>query len=170
VSGISVLVWVVCGALVGLLLIVVAGQKVAIKAYTDSIKTNKATLEKVEGLKDALTAQQHLASLPQLYDKRAYFSKFFKAYAEADPTDVTLTSLAVDDSNLLTAEGTTKTYAEVAKLARALAALNVTVGTGAATDNTPYFSDVTIKTVGKTGDIVTFAITATVGGGATSGN
>jgi Tfp pilus assembly protein PilN len=168
-SGISVMVWVVCGAVVALMAVYVAGQKVVIANYTNSINSNKAKLQAVSGLVDALTAEQHLASLPSLYEKRIYMTKFFEAYTSASPGDVSLTSMTIDSQNALVVNGVGATYASVAKLARALEAANVSVGTTAAANNTPYFSGVTITNVSSTtAHGVSFTIGATLDTGVTS--
>jgi hypothetical protein len=80
-------------------------------------------------------------------------------------------SLEVDSANLLTVRGTTTSYAELAKMARAMALSNVKIGAGAAPSNTPYFSDIKIgnaESEDRSG--VSFSITANVGSGATSGS
>jgi len=170
-TGVGVTVWVVCGAVIALLSVYAAGQKVVISNHTKSIAEKEDSLRSVTGLVDALTANQHLASLPDLYGQRVYLSKFFEAYSQSDPTSVALSSLQVDSSNLLTILGTAPSYAEVAKLARALTAANVTVGPGASESNTPYFTSVTIGGLDysdKAG--VSFTITANLQSEVTSGS
>ncbi|HVQ43644.1 MAG TPA: PilN domain-containing protein [Candidatus Saccharimonadia bacterium] len=171
VSGVSVTIWIVCGAVVALMSIIAAGQKVSISNHTKAITQGKTDLENVAGLLDALTAEEHLKALPALYDQRVYLTKFFKAYSEASPVSTTISSLSADNQNVLTVRGVAPTYAEVAKLARALIGSNVTVGSSALASNSPYFSDVTIQSVDsgdKTG--VNFTIKATMGSGVTSGS
>lgn len=175
VAGVSVMIWVVCGGALVLMSLYVAGQKVIISNYTNSINNEKRQLQAVPNLLDAYTAQQHLAALPGLYAQRVYVTKFFDAYSQADPQDVTLNSLTVDSSNNLSVVGSGKTYASVAKLARALAASNVTVGTGAQAANTPYFTNVQIASVKNAGtgagvNAVQFSISATLQSGVTSGS
>jgi Tfp pilus assembly protein PilN len=170
VAGVSVTIWTVCGAALVLMSVYVAGQKVIINNYTTSINSQKQQLQGVPNLLDAYTSEQHLAALPGLYAQRVYVTKFFDAYTQADPKDVTLNSMTVDASNSLTAMGTGKNYAAVAKLARALSASNVTIGTGAQASNSPFFSNVQISSVsGNAGKGVNFTIRATLQTGATSG-
>lgn len=164
--GVGITVWVVCGALVALLSVWAAGQKVVINTLTGSIKEKQEALRQVDGLIDALTADQHLASLPALYAKRVYLSKFFESYMAASPVDTTISTLAIDASNSLKITGNAPSYAQVAKLARALEASNVTVGPGAAAGNTPYFKDVTITGVDASDKTVAFTITTTISSGA----
>ena len=97
-------------------------------------------------------------------------TKFFESYTRSDPTDVTLNSLNVDTSNTLTVQGQGKTYASVAKLARALAAASAT-GVSSSAPSQPYFTNVQITQVGgNSGKGVTFSIAATLQSGATSDN
>jgi Tfp pilus assembly protein PilN len=169
VTGLGFTVWIACGAIVVIMLVVSGGQKLSISNYTKSIAAKQAELRAVDGLVEALTANQHLASLPGLYDKRVYMTKFFEAYSQADPASITLSSLAVDNVGVLTVLGTAPSFAEVAKLARALEASNVTVGPGAAENNAPYFSNVSINSV-DSGDRagVSFSVSATLQSGVTS--
>jgi hypothetical protein len=161
--GISVLVWAICGGSVVVLFLYNAGQKGLIALHDRSIADNKAKLESVEGLTDALTAQQHLAALPALYSERVLYTKFFEAYTQGDPLDITLDTLMVDEQNTLQVNGTGKTFAAVAKLARALETLNVTLGDNAAPANTPYFSSVEIASTENTpGKGVVFTLSAIV--------
>lgn len=170
VGGVSVLVWVICGGVVALMSIYEVGQKVAIAALSNSINDNTTKLKAVPDLLEALTAQQHSASLATLYGKRVYMTKFFQAYTEQNPGDVVLASLSIDNQNTLVATGTGKTYAAVAKLARTLEAANVKVGTNAAPGNTPYFTNVTLSGVTASSQGVAFTINATIDPGVTSGS
>lgn len=170
VTGIAVVVWIVAGGVVALLSLYVAGQKLAISNANKQIADKKQQLENVPGLMDALTAQQHLTSLPDLYRQRVYLTKFFAAYSEANPQDVALASMTLDATNQLVASGTAKSYLAAAKLARALEAEHVTIGKGAAAGNEPYFTNVALQTVTRANNQVSFTINMTVGAGATSGN
>ncbi|MDF2461560.1 MAG: hypothetical protein K0S68_963 [Candidatus Saccharibacteria bacterium] len=175
VSGISVLVWSICGGVVLLLVIFSTGQKVVINNLNNSIDQKKGELERMEDLPEALTAADHLNSLhgidgqPGLYDKRVLYTNFFKAYESADPTDITLQSLGVDASNALVVKGLGKSYAAVAKLARAVERYNVTVGPNANSANSPYFTDVKLLNVSQDTTGVAFSMNATIQTGAFSG-
>jgi Tfp pilus assembly protein PilN len=170
VGGVSVLVWIVCGGIVALMTIYELGQTALIAGHTKSINDNKTKLQAVPGLMDALTAQQHLASLPGLYDKRAYMTKFLQAYTDVNPTDVTLSSMALDGQNALVVRGSAKTYASVAKLARALEAANVKIGPNAAEGNTPYFASVAIADVASASNGVGFTLNVNLNPEVTSGS
>lgn len=167
-TGVSVVVWIACGAVVVLLSLYSAGQKVIIANYNKSIADKKTQLQGIDGLIDAMTAQQHLAALPGLYDKRTYLTKFFGAYSEANPSELNLLSMTIDEQNLMVVTGKGKTYASVAKLARALEVSNVKVGTGANETNQPYFTNVNITSVSSSQGI-NFTLTATLGSGVVSG-
>lgn len=169
-SGIAVMIWVVCGITVVLLLVIMAGQNVAINLVSKDIQSKTDELKQVTGLIDALTAEQHLAALPGLYGQRVYMTKFLDAYQQADPSAISIGSLQVDPTNTLSVTGKAKSYADVAKLDRALEASNVRVGTSAALTNSPYFNNVSITSVSRTQDTVAFTIKATLSGGVTQAN
>ncbi len=168
VTGVSILVWLVCGGVLVLLLVSVASQTVIMSNLTHNIATNETTLRSVSGLTPALTAQEHLSSLPSLYSQRVYMSNFFKAYIAADPTGVSLSAMAIDGSNDLSVTGSAPSYAAVAKLARAMAADNLTIGNSANVSNNPYFTNINITTVSQQTSGVNFTLSATVGTGAVS--
>jgi Tfp pilus assembly protein PilN len=167
-SGIAVLVWIICGTVIVLLTVIVTGQKVAVGVLTGQIASKTKQLQAVDGLPDALTAQQHLAALPGLYGQRVYMSKFFDAYQQADPTTITIGSMTIDSTNALVVTGTAKTFADVAKLDRAMEASNVKVGRDSAAGNSAYFTAVEIKSVGNGSTGVTFTINATLSTDVTS--
>lgn len=161
--GIATVIGMVCGGSILALFLYSAGQKVTILALTNSIEDRKQKLQQEKGLLDALTAQQHLTSLPGLYSKRVLFTKFFEAYQASSPQAVVINSMEVDEQRTLSVDGTSPNYAEVAKLARALSGSHVTVGPGADPANRPYFESVDITTAtSRDGKVVTFAIIATV--------
>lgn len=147
-----------------LLLFLSVGSATLIKdKLTDEIATKKQSLEAVPGIIDALTAQQHLDSLPDLYTKRVYVTKFFAAYIAANPTDVALNSLTVNADNSMLATGIGSSYASVSKLARALEAEKDT-------DGIKKFTTVEIQSVGRQTDNVSFTLNLVMAPGVTSGN
>ena len=168
-TGAAVVTWAVCGVIVLGLSLATAAEKVLISQATNSAEGKITALKEVPGLIDALTAQQHAASLPGLYTQRVYMTKFFKALSESDPSDITLSSLTIDEANQLNVTGGARAYASVAKLARALTQSNVTIGSNAAPTNAPYFTDVNITEVSKTATQgVSFTIQATLQPGVTN--
>lgn len=168
-SGVAIVTWLGCGAIVLALSLATAAEKVLIMSSNKSAKDKITRLQNVPGIIEALTAQEHLASLPALYSQRVYMTKFFKALSESDPSDMTLSSLSIDGLNQLTVTGGARTYASVAKLARALSLSNISVGTGALATNSPYFTDVNITEVTKGAtQAVSFTIQATLQPGVTT--
>lgn len=168
-SGAAIVTWVVCGVIVLGLSLATAAEKVLIAKSTKDAASKSDQLREVPGIVEALTAHEHLKSLPDLYSKRVYMTKFFKALSESDPADITLSSMTIDSTNLLTVSGGARTYATVAKLARALSAANVEVGTDHAPTNMPYFSNVNITEATKTsGQSVGFTIQAQMQPGVTN--
>jgi len=168
-TGVAVALWAVCGGILVVLMLYAASQKLLINNLTSQINDKQAQLKGIEGLTDALTAQQHLASLPGLYSQRAYFTKFFDAYTQANPSDVTLTSMTIDATNTLSVNGNAKSYNAAAKLAKALEAENITVGKNASQGNQPYFTNVAISSATRSNNQISFTLTATLDAGVTSG-
>jgi Tfp pilus assembly protein PilN len=167
-TGIALVVWAVCGGALVLLGLYTASQKILISNNTKQIADKETRLKDTTGLIDALTAQQHLTSLTGLYSQRVYLTKFLQVYSESNPAEVSLTSMSVDASNALTVNGTATTYLAVAKLARALEAQNVTLGQNAGPDNQPYFSDVSIQSVSRSNNSVSFTLNTVVSTGVTT--
>ncbi|MBW4061301.1 PilN domain-containing protein [Candidatus Saccharibacteria bacterium] len=161
---IAVIVWSVAGGVTLLFALYNGTQSYAINQTTKKINDKKAQLQDINGLTDALTAQQHLASLAALYGKRTYLSKFFDAYSSLAPGSVALNALKINNTNILTISGSSDTYTNVTKLAAAMAAENVTIGANAKAANQPYFTAVSIDDVSRTdaGSPVTFSLTATI--------
>lgn len=171
-SGVAVLVWSVCGGVIVLMLIVWGGQKAIIATTSSSISKKVTELKAIPNLTEALTAQEHLAALSGLYDKRVYLSKFFTAYEGANPTDVALSTLKLDESNVLKISGSAKSYAAIAKLARALEQSNQIVGSDGLISGQPYFTDVLIGGASaESSGTIGFSIELVVGTGVlTNGN
>jgi uncharacterized protein YjgD (DUF1641 family) len=173
-SGTAIAAWIVCGIVILGLSLTTATQKVLISKVTTSVSDKKQTLLKTEGLVEALTAQQHLDALPGLYSKRVYMTRFFAALSSSDPSDITLSSMNVDGINLLTVTGEARTYASVAKLARALTFAPNLPTIASPTLNTnagisPYFSNVAITEVSKSSTKgVSFTLQATMEPGVTN--
>jgi Tfp pilus assembly protein PilN len=176
-TGVSLLIWAVCGGVVLVLGLYAAGQAVVIKSVTSQISNRESQLQNVPGLTTALTAEQHLASLSTLYQQRVYVSQFFTAYEAADPTGVTANSLTIDSSNNLVVDGTGTTYTAIATLARAMEKANVSSGSAGTTTDSPAFSEVSIVNVsnatggvsGGTGGI-SYTIDAVINSGVVSGS
>jgi hypothetical protein len=76
--------------------------------------------------------------------------------------------MTLDPTKALAVTGEAKSFAAVAKLARAIAAYNVTVGPDAKPNNAPYFASVNIVTASQDATGVSFTMKAVVSGGAFS--
>lgn len=155
-----------------LLLFLSVGSATIIKdKLTGDIADKKTSLEAVPGIIDALTAQQHLDSLPGLYANRAYVTKFFAAYIAANPTDVALNALTVNADNSMLATGNASAYASVSKLVRALEAhKSVIKNPGGADSSFLSFTTVDIQSVGRQSDKISFSLNIVMAPGVTSGN
>jgi len=163
ITGVAIGIWVVCGVALVLLSLYEGGQKLIISHDTRTIAQKENQLKQVPNLLNAYTAEEHLQSLSSLYGQRIYFTRFLNAYMATDPTSVTLGSMTVDSQNNLTVLGSAQTYADVAKLARALSDSNTSVGNGASPLNQPYFTNVQIGALSfASGQGVSFSITATI--------
>ncbi len=169
-TGIAVGIWSVCGGLLVLVGLYVASQKLIINSVTHDIATKQKQLEGTKNLVKALTAQQHLAALPGLYSQRAYLTKFFTTYSQANPTEVSLNTLSLDTNGILTVNGSAASYAAVAKLAKGLEAVNITVGTGASSSNQPYFTNVSLQSANRSNNRISFTLNATLASEVTRGN
>jgi Tfp pilus assembly protein PilN len=168
--GISILIWAVSGAVVVLLGIYAAGEALVIRNVSNTINTQKNQVQNISGLTTALTAEEHLSSLPSLYNERVYLSQFFKDFQAIDPGTVDISTLTVDSGNNLTIGGTATDYTAVGTLARAMEDANVGSGTSATSTNTPYFTGVTIVSAGSVSGGVSFSIQAVVGTEVVSGS
>jgi Tfp pilus assembly protein PilN len=170
ITAVAVTIWSVCGGILVLLGLYMASQKLVISSLTSEINKHHQELKDTKGLVEALTGQAHLAALPGLYAQRAYLTKFFSAYATANPSEVALNSLSLDSTGALTVTGTASQYTPVSKLAKALEAVNVTIGTGASATNKPYFTEVSIQSATRSNNRVNFTLNAILASEATHGN
>jgi hypothetical protein len=163
VGTVATVICVVCAGAMLLLFLSVGSATIIKNKLTSDIATKKASLEAVPGIVDALTAQEHLDSLPALYANRIYVTKFFAAYTVANPTDVALNSLTVNPDNSLLATGTGNSYASVSKLALALEAEKDSNGNN-------KFTTVEIQSAGSQSGNVSFSLNIVMAQGVTSGN
>ena len=168
VTAVAIGVCVVAGGITILLALYDGALKINVAQLSSKIKDKQSQLTSITNLIPALTAQQNLAALPGLYKQRVYYTKFFTAYDQVAPNDITLGNLGVDANNQLKVSGVASSYTSVAKLAEAMAANKVSLDGGAAK---PYFGNVQILDTSRgSGTQVTFNITATVAGGSPNGN
>jgi hypothetical protein len=146
---------IICGvslAVVVVSLIILGGQKVALLALTNSVKSKQAKEGQYSELQAAATAQQHLASWGQLMASHGQFSKFFQVLQSFAPQGVAASNVQIDPTNLITMTGTANSYALVTKFADALEQSNVQVGPQASPTNQPDFSNVQLTSASANGN------------------
>jgi Tfp pilus assembly protein PilN len=135
---------VVCGAVLVVSLVVLAGQYAVIAAYTKQIKDVQQEIQQIPDLQKAVTVQQHLNSWDSLQQQLVYSSKFYEILQSVTPQELAFESLSLKDPTTLETTGVAKNYTTINKLAKALEASNVDVGTHASPQNTPHFADVLV--------------------------
>jgi Tfp pilus assembly protein PilN len=170
VTVITIMVVSISAGLVLLLFVFNIGQKVITDNLSKDITSKEKKLQNTASLVDALTAQQHIQSLPAVWAQRVYFTKFFDAYSQVNPNAVVLNSLSVTPDNLVTIGGNASSYKDVSQLADAMSAENVTLGTGASTSNPPYFVNVQIRSITSSSTGYIFSLTAGISKEVVSGN
>jgi len=153
-----------------LLFVFAVGQQAVIDSLSKNINNKRQTLESKPSLIDALTAQQHIASLPIVWAQRVYLNRLFDAYEQANPTDVSLNGLSISVDNVIEVTGSAGSYQSVAKLAEAMSQENITFGKNAKLTNQPYFRGVNIRSASSSSSGFTFSITASLSSEAVSGN
>ena len=164
----------ICGAVGGLTIIFAlynGALRLNISSISSKIADKESQLKGNTQLIDALTGSQHLTSLTKLTNNRDYYSKFFNATSTITPTAISFTSVKIDNTRTLAAEGSSDSYATITKFAAALAAENVTLNVNKIDGGVPYFSNILITDVSKDqSGKVTFSITATLEPGVTDVN
>lgn len=168
-TGVSVFIWAACAVVLVLLTLSVASESIVVKANKGTIDDQQNQLRNMDGLVDAITASQHLDSLTTLYGQRTYLSHFFHALEQVSPTNLSISSLTLDDSNNLVVSGSASDMATVAKLSRAMEAENLTIGDQPSTSNQPYFTDVAIQNVDGSSGTISFTLNATLASVVTQG-
>jgi len=167
---IAIMVSSISAGLLLLLFIFSVGQKVIIDNLSKDITSKEQAISSTKDVINALTAQQNLAILPSVWRQRVYLTKFFDAYVQVNPTDVTLNSLSISSGNVLQVTGRAGSYKSVSKLAEAMMQENVTFGKNAKTTNLPYFNNVNIQSVNSSDNGSSFNITASLSSETVSGN
>jgi hypothetical protein len=156
-------------------LLIVGGQKVAISLLGGNVKTLEQQFDAKPNIQAAVTTQEHLASLGNLYSQRVYLSKFLQVLQSVVPQNASVSQVSIDNSNNVQVTATAKTYNLATKFTDAIIASNVEVGPDASTANQPYFSNVQLGSVGSDASAsqnnsgVNFKITAQMASGVTSG-
>lgn len=156
-------------ALVAVAAVVFGTQKVYLLTVNGDIKKLQQRLDEEPDLVKAVTAQQHLLSVVDLYNNRAYISRFFENMQDVLPTGVALESLEIGNDNLVTISGSSQSFAQANKFAKALQADNVEIGADAAPSKPPYFTDITLASADAAPNgTVSFKITAQMSGDVTA--
>jgi Tfp pilus assembly protein PilN len=171
ITGISLVAMIVCGAFLVLMFVLTSGQSILINNVKNDNATKKTDLTNTQGLIPALSAQARLNSLSTLYAQRTVVTKLMAALNEVSPSTMQITSLKYSslDGSLAIA-GSVQSYAEAAKLSKALESAHVTIGTGSPS-TAPYFTDVKLLSASRSSNnSVDFSITTTVTLGAINGN
>lgn len=168
--AVSVMVGSVVGVAIILVVafIIVQGQHLRIGQLTTSISTKKQQVASYPDIKTILALQAKADALPGLYSQRTAMTKLFGILSGLEPQDADFTNVSVTGTTLnITAEG--KSYLAAARVANALQAANVSVGTGAQASNKPFFTNVQLSAVTLNTNKTGYTITATIDPGATSG-
>jgi Tfp pilus assembly protein PilN len=169
-SVIAIMVSAISVGLVLLLVIFSVGQKVIIDNLSKDITSKEQSISSINDVTNALTAQEHLNTLPNIWAQRVFLTKFFEAYVQVNPTDVTLNGLSITSANILQVTGTAGSYKSVSKLAEAMMQENVSFGANAKATNRPYFTNVNIQSVSASDQGSVFSITALLSSETVSGN
>ncbi len=156
--SISTLVTAGSVGLIVLLLLINGALSFRISQLTNDIKADQSKLEATQGLKDAFTAQQHLAALPALYDQRVKATKLLTVLAADSPSQFSLSSMSTDEAGAIKISGTARSYATIQKFATAVEKSNHT----AATAGNDFTNVVLTSASSGTGGAVGFTLTASV--------
>ena len=119
-TTIAVAVCSISGGLVVLGLIIIAGQTVFLSTLQKDISDRETKVESYSDLPDAVTAQQHLASLNDISAQKVHFSRFFSVLESLAPQGFAVSTISISNYNLLTMSASDTTYALVTTFAKAL--------------------------------------------------
>jgi Tfp pilus assembly protein PilN len=164
-------VLIVCGVLVGGMFVITAAQSARITSLTKSIAQKQSQISNDTDLPKVLTAQQQIVQLGALLKRKVYVSKLFAVLSEVSPSpkELAVSSMTSDDTGLLTAKVTAKSFYTATRAVAALAASNISVGSKAQSTNTPDFSNISLSAVDSdTSGIVSFTVTMQPGTGVTN--
>lgn len=169
-ASIATLVVAVSLGSVLLLFLITSGQGLRIKGLTQEIAAKQTELNSKEDLQELVTLQQHLNSLPGLYDRRVYMTKFFELLSIVSPTEVSINNIELQSSTAVMFNGNARSYAAIDKFVKAMEAANISLGEEAKEGNTPYFSGIKIGGGAADGNNkVSFTGEATISQEVTSG-
>jgi Tfp pilus assembly protein PilN len=110
---------------------------------------NKELESSKELEKSATTLQDNLASFFRLDQNRTYASRIFTNFYNALPDNITISSLQIDDKDIVTVAGTTSSFTNVSKFAESLDEYNVNFLPQDGLPREPIFTDAKISSVSK---------------------
>ncbi len=163
VISISTVVTAASVGLIVLMFLINGALNLRINQLTSSIQSDQQKLESTPNLVEALTVQQHLAMLPDLYKQRVKMTKLLDVLAADSPNQFSLSAITTDASGVIKVTGTAKTYATVQRFATAIEKNNHTKVTGG-TD----FTNVILGSASGSNNNIAFSLTATATPGVTS--
>lgn len=151
VLGVSVMIWVLVGVVVGGLLITYSVQKIQLDLLNKGIASDSAQIQAIPALNEALTAQQATTSLASLYSGRSYFSHFVTLLVSRLPVDVTIASLQEGQGGALTVACSGKSIYALNKFVDSLkqAGPTATDVTSSSIPTVHYFSNVVMAQISK---------------------
>ncbi len=113
---------------------------------------NKELVSTKDMEQKSATLQANLASFYELNKNRTYASRIFTNLFEAIPENVSISSVEIDDQDIVTVTGVTDSFADVAKFAESLKQYNVNYKPQADLERKPIFTEVSISSVSKDGN------------------
>ncbi len=161
--GVATIVCVISASVVLLLLLLIGAQNIRLAQINNNIKNKQAELDQITNLADIVTLQQHLDSLPGLYNSRIHLSRFFKVLVAVSPKELTVSKLELDSLNTLKVSGQSRNFATVNKLVKALEA--------STQDGRPNFDNIVLESLtNESVNKAAFTLTATMAPEVTYGN
>ena len=106
ITGIAVTIWIAGAILIGSLFLSIGAQSVLISNANDKIVSDTKTISTTPNINEALTFQNKLRSLPGLYAKRTYYSKFMPALVSSLTPGISLGNISYASTGALTISGT----------------------------------------------------------------
>lgn len=162
----------VCSLSIGtvvVLLIITGAQKLRINGLNNDIESRQAELVSIEDLPEAVTAEQHLRSLVDLYDRRTALSKFFSLMESVAPVKEFGLSELTNQEGKIKMLGRARSVQLVDKFVKTLEASNLQVGLGAKKSNEPHFTNVIVHVLQATDDNkINFELTTDVSSSVTA--
>lgn len=168
--AIATTVGIVCGGVLGVLLLVIVSQKAALSVFQRNIDAKQNELKQMPELERALTVQHHLLSWKSINSEKTYLSEFFKVLEAYAPQGVAVGNLQLSADNILSVSASAQNYALATKFAKALDAANVEIGPNASASAQPYFTGTELASVSQESNgTVTFKLSTQMSSEVTRG-